>query len=105
VWPESERAGIRGIGRGAIAGSEVFWPARDAIYVLSAMTGERTRPPIKPENVNYHGANLAVAHGHLIIATHSSLLALAPMQSNQTPVSRSRTSSTAPLRTDRLSGQ
>jgi len=76
AWPESEHAGIRGMGRGVIAGDEIFWPARDAIYVLHALTGQRTRSPLKPRGINYRGANLAVAHNHLLLATHENLIAL-----------------------------
>jgi outer membrane protein assembly factor BamB len=78
VWPESEHAGIRGIGRGVIAGDEIFWPARDAIYALHALTGERTRPRINPPGIDYNGANLAAARNHLIVATHNHLIALGP---------------------------
>ena len=34
VWPESEHAGIRGMGRGLVAGDEIFWPTRHEIYVV-----------------------------------------------------------------------
>jgi outer membrane protein assembly factor BamB len=78
IWPESERAGIRGIGRGLVAGEEIFWPARDAIYAFNALTGQRTRSPFKPAGVHYRGANLAAAHGYLIVATHDTLVALGP---------------------------
>jgi hypothetical protein len=78
VWPQSEHAGIRGIGRGVLAGDEIFWPTRDAIYVLHALTGQRTRAPLKPPGITYRGANLAVAHNRLILATHENLIALGP---------------------------
>ena len=46
VWPESQQAGIRGMGRGLVAGDEVFWPTRNEIYVIHAMTGGQSRNPI-----------------------------------------------------------
>lgn len=82
VWPESEHAGIRGMGRGVVAGEEIFWPTRDTIYVMHALTGERTRPPIKLEGISNNGANLAAAQGHLIIAAHEQLTALGPQQAS-----------------------
>jgi hypothetical protein len=77
VWPESEYAGIRGRGRGLIAGEEVFWPTRTDIYVLHAVTGQRTRSPISLKNFSDAGANLAAAHNRLIIAGQNKLVALA----------------------------
>jgi outer membrane protein assembly factor BamB len=77
VWPESEHAGIRGMGRGAIAGEEVFWPTRHEIYVIHAVTGQRTRTPISLRPISENGANLAAAHGRLIVAGYDKLIAFA----------------------------
>jgi outer membrane protein assembly factor BamB len=73
VWPESEHAGIRGIGRGVVAGNEVFWPTRDAIYVVEAKSGGQTRSPISlaPESC---GANVIVAEGRLVVAGYDKLM-------------------------------
>jgi outer membrane protein assembly factor BamB len=97
VWPESEHAGIRGMGRGVVAGEEIFWPTRDAIYVMNALTGELTRPPINLGEISNNGANLAAAQGHLIIAAHDKLTALGPKgfvepNSDQIPETALRTS-------------
>ncbi|MEX0611942.1 MAG: PQQ-binding-like beta-propeller repeat protein [Pirellulales bacterium] len=78
IWPDSEHAGIRGMGRGVLAGDEVFWPTRYEINVLDAVTGQRTRPPISLRSIGESGANLAVAHGYLIIAGYDKLIALGP---------------------------
>ena len=51
--------------------------------VFNALTGERTRAPIKPAGFDYRGANLAAARGRLIIATHESLLALGQSTTNE----------------------
>jgi hypothetical protein len=88
AWPESEHAGIRGMGRGLIAGNEVFWPTRDTIYVVDAATGERTRSPIPLTGLSDGGANLAAGHGHLIVAAHDKIMALGP--------NRARTSTERP---------
>jgi len=100
VWPDSEHAGIRGIGRGVVAGEEIFWPTRDAIYVMHALTGERTRPPIKLGDISDNGANLAAAQGYLIVAAHDNLTALGPQQAP--PQSNNRPPETA-QRTGRFS--
>jgi tetratricopeptide (TPR) repeat protein len=78
AWPESEHAGIRGMGRGLIAGTEVFWPTRDTIYVLDAVTGARSRSPISLIGLSDGGANLAAGHGRLIVASHDKIMALGP---------------------------
>jgi putative pyrroloquinoline-quinone binding quinoprotein len=74
-WPESETAGIRGMGRGLVAGDEVYWPTRNEIYVLDATTGARRRPPIALQNVSDVGANLAVCGNNLIVAGYDKLQA------------------------------
>jgi outer membrane protein assembly factor BamB len=78
AWPDSEHAGIRGMGRGLIAGDEIFWPTRSEIYVLNAATGERTRTPISLSSVSNHGANLAVAYGRLVVAGTDKLMVFGP---------------------------
>jgi outer membrane protein assembly factor BamB len=78
AWPESEHAGIRGMGRGLVAGDEIFWPTRREIYVLDASTGARTRAPISLAPVSDCGANLAAAGGYLIAAGHDKLMAFGP---------------------------
>jgi outer membrane protein assembly factor BamB len=92
AWPESLHAGIRGSGRGLIAGEEVFWPTRHDIYVLHALTGERTRPPISLAKLGDNGANLAAAEGRLIIATESNLIAFGAPSPTQMQSTSSRTS-------------
>jgi hypothetical protein len=84
VWPESETAGIRGFGRGMIAGSEVFWPSRDKIYVVDAKTGQQTRKPIDMIAYTKCGANLLAADGYLLLASHDELMALGPQKSPPT---------------------
>ncbi|MEX0587118.1 MAG: PQQ-binding-like beta-propeller repeat protein, partial [Pirellulales bacterium] len=78
AWPESEHAGIRGMGRGALAGNEVFWPTRKDIYFFDARTGARTRPPIDLSSVSESGANLVIANGYLIVAGREQLTAAGP---------------------------
>ena len=78
IWPESNTAGIRGMGRGLIAGNEVFWPTRTEIYVLDPESGARTRSPISLTPVSDCGANLAAAGGRLVVAGYDRLLAFGP---------------------------
>jgi outer membrane protein assembly factor BamB len=94
IWPESTSAGIRGMGRGVVAGNEIFWPTRNEIYVIDVKTGAQTRPPISLSPLE-GGANLAVAGGRLIIAGYDKGFILAP----PTPTDVST------VRTGRLSDQ
>jgi hypothetical protein len=66
------------MGRGLIAGDEIFWPTRSEIYVLNAVTGERTRTPISLSSVSNQGANLAAAYGRLIVAGTDKLMVFGP---------------------------
>jgi outer membrane protein assembly factor BamB len=79
VWPESEHAGIRGMGRGVVAGNEVFWPTRREIYAVDVTTGTRTRSPISLELLGNSGANLAVGQGRLIAAGPDKLMVFGPL--------------------------
>jgi hypothetical protein len=78
VWPESQQAGLRGMGRGLVAGDEVFWPTRNEIYVIHAMTGGQSRSPIPLDTISDAGANLAAAHGRLVVAGPDMLTVFGP---------------------------
>ncbi|HEY3393465.1 MAG TPA: PQQ-binding-like beta-propeller repeat protein [Lacipirellulaceae bacterium] len=75
AWPESEHAGIRGMGRGVVAGDEVFWPTRNEIYVIHGITGAQSRTPIPLGAISDCGANLAAATGRLLVAGPDKLMA------------------------------
>jgi outer membrane protein assembly factor BamB len=75
LWPESEHAGIRGMGRGVVAGDEIFWPTRSAIYVIHGVTGAQSRTPIPLGAISDCGANLAAANGRLVVAGPDELMA------------------------------
>jgi cellulose synthase operon protein C len=103
IWPDSDRAGIRGMGRGVVAGNEIFWPTRNEIYVIDPRTGAQRRSPIRLSPLT-GGANLAVSRGRLIVAGYDSLIVLGPANA-VTPKSSERMDVPAPVRTGRLSGQ
>jgi outer membrane protein assembly factor BamB len=104
IWPESSTAGIRGMGRGLIAGDEVFWPTRSDIYVVNPETGARTRSPISLSPVSDCGANLAAAGGQLVVAGYDKLLAYGtPMAA--APDRKQQNTSGGAVRTGRLSDQ
>jgi outer membrane protein assembly factor BamB len=91
TWPESDHAGIRGMGRGVIAGNEVFWPTRNEILVLDPKTGAQSRPPMKLSPLA-GGANLVAAQGRLIVAGYDKLLVLGPpVRMTPEPVDAART--------------
>jgi hypothetical protein len=77
TWPESDRAGIRGMGRGIVAGNEIFWPTRNEILVLEPKSGAKTRPPINLSPLT-GGANLIATQGRLIVAGFDKLMVLGP---------------------------
>jgi hypothetical protein len=79
VWPESQNAGIRGMGRGLVAGDEIFWPTRNEIYVIHGVTGARSRAPIPFGPISDGGANLAAANGRLIVAGYDKIMAFGPV--------------------------
>jgi outer membrane protein assembly factor BamB len=74
VWPESEHAGIRGMGRGVVAGDEIFWPTRKEIYVIHGVTGAQSRAPVPLGAISDCGANLAAAAGRLVVAGPDKLM-------------------------------
>jgi hypothetical protein len=80
VWPDSETAGIRGMGRGVVAGREVFWPCRREVYIIDAATGAQTRPPIDLTSVGEDGANLVAADGFLIASGYDRMMAFGPVR-------------------------
>jgi outer membrane protein assembly factor BamB len=84
VWPDSSTAGIRGFGRGVVAGHEVFWPTRDRIYVFDAVTGQQTRKPIDVVAYTTSGGNLVAADGYLLLAAHDKLMALGSLKAPPT---------------------
>jgi outer membrane protein assembly factor BamB len=77
AWPESDHAGIRGMGRGVLAGGEVFWSTRNEIFAIDSKTGGQTRPPIILSPLA-GGANLVASQGRLIIAGYDKLMVLGP---------------------------
>jgi hypothetical protein len=95
VWPESEHAGIRGLGRGLVAGDEVFWPTRSEIYVIHGVTGARSRTPISLGAISDSGANLAAAQGRLLVAGYDKLMAFGPARS--VPPNRNNSKKNEPI--------
>ena len=77
VWPDgSEKLGY---GRGVLVGDSVWWPTREAIYVLESRTARlKKRIDLAPRHAA--GGNLLMADGRLIIATNDELIALGPQR-------------------------
>jgi hypothetical protein len=91
------------MGRGVIAGREIFWPTRNEIYALDPKSGAQTRSPIKLKPLE-GGANLAASQGRLIVAGYDGLILLGPGAS-PAPTSREPAESTAAPKTGRLSNR
>ena len=68
AWPESDHAGIRGMGRGVLVGDTFCWPTRDQIFFLDPSNGGFSRPPMGLDPVSLEGANLAVVGGGIAVA-------------------------------------
>jgi outer membrane protein assembly factor BamB len=77
-WPENDKAGPGGYGRGVLAGGEIYWPTRDRVYVFDAEKAVPSQEPI-PLNV-YHadGGNLLAIKGYFLIAASDRLYGLGP---------------------------
>jgi hypothetical protein len=58
----------RGFGRGILAGSLVYWPTRNCLYVFDQRFPNPVRQPVELSTLNAGGGNLVVAEGSLIIA-------------------------------------
>jgi outer membrane protein assembly factor BamB len=100
VWPESEQAGVRGMGRGVIAGNEIFWPTRNEIYALDPKSGAQTRSPISLKPLE-GGSNLAASQGRLVVAGYDGLMLLGPANS-AAPTPPERAAATAAPKTGRV---
>jgi outer membrane protein assembly factor BamB len=73
VWPDGPEK--LGYGRGVLAGDSVLWPTREKIYVFDQKTArQRHVIDLVPRGIT--GGNLLVAHGQLLIATTTELIAL-----------------------------
>jgi len=73
VWPEGPEK--LGFGRGTLAGSHVFWPTREKIYVFDQRTARLLREiPLVPRGLT--GGNLVATPEGLLVATADELIAL-----------------------------
>jgi outer membrane protein assembly factor BamB len=80
--PGHARPTPRGYGRGALVGSQIYWPTREAIYVFQQNTVRGPRfweplldraIPLGPRGVT--GGNLVISDGVLLLATADHLYA------------------------------
>ena len=80
--PGHARPSPRGLGRGVLAGSHVYWPTQETIFVLEQQTLRTQRGwepvlvreiPLRPRGVC--GGNLVIANGILLLATADRLYA------------------------------
>ncbi|MCY2986744.1 MAG: PQQ-binding-like beta-propeller repeat protein [Planctomycetota bacterium] len=77
-FPARVEDGLRGYGRGLLAGSSVYWPTRDKIYVFAQDGSRQVRQPIDLAPLGLTGGNLVLAEDVLLIATANELVALSP---------------------------
>jgi outer membrane protein assembly factor BamB len=70
-WPESKRSGLEPRGRGALIGTNVYWPCADSIRVLPFRPTTATREmeePLRLDRLGVEPGNLVATEGHLLIA-------------------------------------
>ena len=83
AWPDQPRGGesMRGYGRGLLAGDQVLWPTRGAIYVFSRRLGSDDIPRMERTPIaiaalhGISGGNLLVADGYLVVASSDKIIA------------------------------
>jgi outer membrane protein assembly factor BamB len=80
--PGHARPNPRGFGRGLLAGSHVYWPTREAIFVFERqmVRSQRGREPVLVREIplvprGATGGNLVIADGVLLVATADRLYA------------------------------
>ncbi len=73
IWPENAQ-GVQGYGRGILAGDRIYWPTKTEIHVLDQSSGLKADVPIKLQDFQCEGGNLAVGDGYLVVAQASSLV-------------------------------
>jgi hypothetical protein len=66
----------RGFGRGILAGSQVYWPTRNCLYVFDQRYPVPVRQPIELTTLGAVGGNLVAAEGSLIIVGANRLMVL-----------------------------
>ena len=75
AWPDG--AEHPGYGRGILAGTRVYFPTRETIYIFDSLTGElKKQIPLAPRGLT--GGNLVIAGDTLLIASGDTLTALTP---------------------------
>jgi len=77
-WPDSPKAGLRGMGVGCVAGTEVFWPTRNRLFALDALDAAQTRESIDIADLGGAGATVTPAAGCLIVAGTRAVTVLGP---------------------------
>jgi hypothetical protein len=65
----------RGFGRGVLAGSEIYWPTRERIYVFDQGSGRQMRQPIELAALGTQGGNLVIQDGVMLVASVDELVA------------------------------
>jgi outer membrane protein assembly factor BamB len=87
VWPDSPEK--LGYGRGILAGTQVYFPTRDKIYVFDQVTAKpKGEIPLGPQGLT--GGNLLVVDGRLVIAGNQELVALGarPPKKEKSPANK-----------------
>lgn len=74
-FPATVDRELCGYGRGVLAGTQVYWPTRDRIYVFEQRGPYQTRQPMELTPLGLTGGNLVIARDLLVIAAADRLSA------------------------------
>lgn len=77
-FPARLEDGLRGYGRGLLAGDGVYWPTHDKIFVFAQDGSRQLRQPMDLAPLGLTGGNLVLADDVLLIAAANQLAAFNP---------------------------
>ncbi|MEE3369679.1 MAG: PQQ-binding-like beta-propeller repeat protein [Planctomycetota bacterium] len=75
-FPSAPETATRGYGRGLLAGNQVYWPTRRALFLLDAYSLSPVRQPVHLARLGIQGGNLVLVGQTLLIAGSQRMSAL-----------------------------
>ena len=75
-FPSAPETATRGYGRGLLAGNQLYWPTRRALFLLDAYSLSPVRQPVHLERLGLQGGNLVLVGRTLLLAGSQRMSAL-----------------------------
>ncbi|MEW4531076.1 PQQ-binding-like beta-propeller repeat protein [Maioricimonas sp. JC845] len=72
-----------GYGRGTIAGPDIIWPTREALWFIDVQTGVPTQRIPLAERFDLSGGNVSVTPTHLLLTTRERVVAFARLDAQE----------------------